>query len=87
VSQFTQLHGRKKTASKNQLSTSNFYQISGQMIHKLANNQRPILKRTLNLCKKQKPRTQFESLIYQLITTGFGVEDGKLCPIKVSEIW
>jgi hypothetical protein len=54
------------------------------MIQKLPNSRRPIIKLTLNLCGKQKPRTQFENTTYRLITTGFGVEDGKLCPIKVN---
>jgi hypothetical protein len=71
---------------KKQLSISNFDQISGQMIHKLSNSQRPVIKVSLNLCGKLKPRTQFENITFLMITKGFNVEDGKLCPIKVSEI-
>jgi hypothetical protein len=56
------------------------------MLNKLSNNQRPVIKVSLNLCGKQKPRTQFENTTFQMITKGFNVEDGKLCPIKVSEI-
>jgi hypothetical protein len=55
------------------------------MIYKLPRGPRPIIKLTLNLCRKQKPRTQFENKTFRLITNGFNVEDGKLCPIKVSE--
>jgi hypothetical protein len=72
---------------KKQLSISNFDQISGQMIHKLPRGPRPIIKVSLNSCRKQKPRSQFENITYRMITNGFRVEDGKLCPIKVNEIW
>jgi hypothetical protein len=80
--QITQLHGTKIAKQL----TSNFYQISGKVTYKIFENPRLFTKKSVNLCRKFKPRSQFENFTYLLFATGFGDIKGKLCPIKVNEI-
>jgi hypothetical protein len=57
------------------------------VIQKVANGQRALTKGSANFCGKLKPRSQIEGALFGWVKAGFHGVKGKLCPIKVIEIW